>query len=211
MPAKVPTAILQSAKDAGLISFWSADDSAVGNRLSHFSVAAAWTTLGQLFSEDDRSSSLHETFQFLLSLRKRWSRMSKLPSAQLNTTLNDIAQAATSLANKIQANLPELDLAIGSMSRPQNVALATTARDFAKTIKIGCSTDDFLLRPTKPNAGSAEATYCVKALTTFLIEQTGKSNNSAVGEIVSALLNLGDKQLSADLVSKLTGQLWLSN
>jgi len=210
MPTEVPNAILQSAKSVDLISFWSPDDADVGNRLSHFSMATAWTTIGQLFSEDDRSCYLDETFQYVLSLRNRWSRMSKLPTAQLGNTVNDITQAAVSLANKIQANLPELDLALGFISRPQSVALAAAARDYAKTLKRWSGNDEFLLRPTKPNAGSAETTYCVKALSTFLIERTGQSNNSAVGEIVGALLDLGDNQLSADLVSKLTKHLWLS-
>jgi hypothetical protein len=209
MSTNVPDSIRQSACNVDLISFWSPDDADVGKRLSHFSMASAWTTIGQSFSDDDRFGDLDETFQFVLSLRRRWNRMSKLPTALLSETVDDITQAAVSLANKIQANLPELDLALGAMSRPQSVALATAARDYAKALKRWGGHDEFLLRPTKPNAGSAETTYCVKALTTFLIERTGQSNNSAVGDIVGALLDLRDKQLSADLVSKLTKGLWL--
>lgn len=209
MPNDVPDSIRQCARSVVLISFWSPDDADVGKRLSHFSLATAWTTIGHLFKEDDRFGDLAETFQFVLSLRRRWSRMSKLPSAELSDTVEDIAQAAVSLANKIQANLPELDLALGAMSRPQSVELAIAARDYAKSLKRWGGNDEFLLRPTKPNAASAETTYCVKALTTFLIEQTGQTNHSAVGEIVGALLDLRDKQLSADLVSKLTKHMWL--
>lgn len=109
-------------------------------------MGAAWTAIGQLFREDDRSCDLDQTFQFVLSLRNRWARMSKLPTAQLSNTVNDITQAAVSLANKIQANLPELDLALGLMARPQSVALATAARDFAKTLKMWSGNDEFLLR-----------------------------------------------------------------
>ena len=209
MPPDVPDSIKQSARSVDLISFWSPGDVDVGKRLSHFSMASAWTAIGQSFSEDDRFGDLDETFQFVLSLRRRWSRMSKLPTAVLNDTVDDIARAADSLANKIQVNLPELDFALGAMSHPQSVALAIAARDYAKALKRWGGHDEVLLRPTKPNAGSAETTYCVKALTTFLIERTGQSNNSAVGEIVGALLDLRDKQLSADLVSKLNKGLWL--
>lgn len=209
MSPNVPDSIRQSARNVDLILFWSPDDADVGKRLSHFSMASAWTAIGQSFSEGDRFGDLDETFQFVLSLRRRWSRMSRLPTAVLNDTVDDIALAADSLANKIHANLPELDFALGARSHPQSVALASAARDYANALKRWGGHDEVLLRPTKPNAGSAETTYCVKALTAFLIEQTGQSNNSAVGEIIGALLDLRDKHLSADHVSKLTKGLWL--
>jgi hypothetical protein len=209
MPIDVPDAIKQSANSADLISFWSPDDPDVGKRLSHFSIASAWTQIGNSFNEDERFGDLAETFQFVLSLRRRWSRMSKLPTSLLTETIDDITLAAITLANKIQANLPELDLALGAASRSQSVVLATAVRDYAKALKQCVGSDEVLLRPTRPNAGTAETTYCVKALTTFLIERTGQTNNSAVGEIVGALLSLGDRHLSADLVSKLTKSMWL--
>lgn len=135
--------------------------------------------------------------------------MSKLPNVQLQKTLDNIIQTATSLANQIQASQAELDLALGVLSRQQSIALAEAANSYVNLLKRWCGTDEFLLRPTKPNEESAEATYCVKALTTYLLEQTGQTDSSAIGEIVGALLDLGDRQLTADHVSKLTKQLWL--
>ncbi len=206
---KVPDAIRQSANSVDLIAFWSPFDPDVGKRLSHFSVASAWAKIGQLFNEDDRYGDLDQLFQFALSLRCRWRRLSRLPNAQLKKKLNDITQTAASLADQIQANLPELDLALGPLSRQQSVELAKAARSYAKVLTRWGGNEDFLLRPTKPNEGSAEATYCVKALTTYLYEQTGQTNDSAVGEIVGALLDLGDRQPTANHVSKLTKHLWL--
>lgn len=210
MTNKVPDAIRQSANSVDLISFWSPSDPDVGKRLSHFSVASAWTTIGQLFNEDDRNGDLDEFFQFALSLRRRWSRLSKLPNVPLQKKLDDITQTANSLANQIQASRAELDLALGVRSREQSMALANAAKSYAKVLKRWCGTDEILLRPTKPNEGSAEATYCVKALTAYLLEQTGQTDNSAVGEIVGALLDLGDRHLTAGDVSKLTKHLWLT-
>jgi hypothetical protein len=209
MVNKVPDAILESAGSVGTISFWSPDDPEVGQRLSHFSVASAWTTIGNLFDKDERYGDLAETFQFVLSLRKRWGRMSKQPTSELLKTVDDIAQTANALGNKIQANIPELDLVLGPMTRTDRESLATEARRFAKKLKCLSPEEDSLLRPTKPNEKSAETTYCVKALTTYLLETTGQTHHSSVGAIVGALLDLGDAQPNADLVSKLTRHLCL--
>ncbi len=205
----LPDAIKQAANDARVISFFLPTDLDVGRRLSHFSLATAWSSIGDLFNENDRFGDLNETFTFILSLKNRWGRMSKLPTALLGEKLDDIATAAVTLANKIQANLPELTLALGSLSQHQSIELANAARIYASAVRRWGGTEEFLLRPTKPNAESAETTYCVKALSTFLIGRTGQTNNTAVGEIIGALLNLGDRQLTADLVSKLTKTMWL--
>jgi hypothetical protein len=82
------------------------------------------------------------------------------------------------------------------------------ALDFlARYFAAQTSSEDSLVQPHKPNAKSAEQTFCVRALAHFFMEATGHPQSSIVAATVATISDLPDSNLDASHVNKLIADL----
>jgi len=176
------------ASSQELVQLFAPQEPAIATRLIHFSMDEAWVRIDALCDGD--IGVIDNYFYTALGLRKRWQRMHKVSSKVIDANVNDIAACATDLANKVLAYADDLKLATG-IEQQQHDEIVRIAKAYSKRLKTSGATADYLHRPTKVGAATAERTFCVRVLTAFLYEQTGNSDHQAVADTVTAILDLG--------------------
>lgn len=205
----IPEGFRKEILSEGFANFWARGDLELCRRLvTHIDMTKVWDEVFKIERDlesmtDINGESTYDSDPFrygfaycAANLRVRWSRLIKTPNAIIEKHLDEIVFASTKLAKLIDSYQDEL--------RYLGLTFPATLSQRLKGLARHKSTkhQDLLLRPTKPNAVTAEQTFCVRALAYFFLQATGHPRFDLVARTVSTVLDLEDP-LSPDHATKL--------
>ena len=202
----IPADIIGLANSQQHADFFALGDLAMCQRLvTGLDMIKVWSEVCKINDQLEAHDELNEgdlsepfRYEFLTvatSLKARWTRLCKVPSKTMDKHVDLILSLAIKLQKTIDAHRDELCC----LGNPRLPTLPRSKRDLFASVGIP---EDLWLRPTKPNASSAETTFYARALSNFFYRRTGSQHLTLVALTISALLDLPDP-ITPDHVAKL--------
>lgn len=205
----IPSGVLQKLLSQEHADFWAGGDSKLCRRLAtHIDMTKVWSSVLEIENSLERDNvdglPTHDgdlfSYEFLFcasSLRKRWGRLVKTPTKEIERHLDEIIAASARLNKLIERYSDELHVLDARL--PEN--LPKSRQDLTSGRPL-----DLILRPTKPNAETAEVTFCVRALVHFFLTKTTSHHFDLVALTVTTIMDREDP-LTRDHVTKLASDL----
>jgi len=184
--------------------FWVANPPLLIAQLTDRTAVTAWLQLSKLSKQERPEHFLPEVFTQLLSLHSRWTRLRVNTSKVVDANIEDLLYTYSQACNRASVHIGELRVKHGMHAAELVTKLRSQIEHTINQLRSCGISEDYMLRPTKINDRNAFRTFCVRALTHYLIEHSGRTNQSAVAELISIVANVSDGSLTPDLVGKLT-------